>query len=296
MRTLIIYSIVLIFIANNQLIAQSGNSVMDLYIEAISAVKKIEAKELEIVRIEFDILEKNEDSKVVFRNLSSQFTYQIAAYSDGRISDIDLEVYLKNEDNEFDLVDEVDTDDNIPYVVVEPEEEWGRYAIQVTADEFSGNSKAGRYLLIIAHEIPIYTDDSDEDDDIEEEEDDEEINDEKEGGSNYEYLIIMSDEMENERKKRRKYEPYGKKKLNARFKINNQLTVIQETSDRGDITYYVDGFESDEDNDVFTFRVTDQEGEASVFELRSLEDKIIQYPNYSEEERIIFWISNIYKK
>ena len=103
--------------------------------------------EQEIVHIEMDLLHT---TKSVYRTLSSGWTYQILAFGDYRMADIDIKVYLKT-GNTWEL-QKSDTDtEKSALVTIEPSAT-GEYRIDISCYRFKPGYSVGHYGLIIFHE------------------------------------------------------------------------------------------------------------------------------------------------
>jgi hypothetical protein len=123
---------------------------LPLYDQALKYIKDIESRDLEIVRIEFDILSETQPQKLTYRNISDQYTYDIYAYSDKDvIPSISIEVY----DNNQKLAAKSINENNISTVRLNTDSAQS-YSIYVIANKFSESELSGPYILFITHEIP----------------------------------------------------------------------------------------------------------------------------------------------
>jgi len=100
----------------------------------------------EIVRIEMDIISEPIDS---FRYLYEGLTYGIYAFSDWRVSDLDIEVF-KEVDGKWMSIEKDDSSDNNPTVFIAPSAT-GLYRIVVTAYKFLEGYDSAHYGVIIFH-------------------------------------------------------------------------------------------------------------------------------------------------
>jgi len=110
-------------------------------------VCKLEGEEKEVVHIESDLL--YDTPKTIYRRLSSQYNYRIAAISSDRIEDIDMTVY-KNVNGKWNEVGKDDDFTNVAVVDVNPSND-GEYKFEVSAFKFSGSMKSGHYAIVIFH-------------------------------------------------------------------------------------------------------------------------------------------------
>lgn len=103
----------------------------------------------EIVRVEVDILVKQ---KVTFRDLQAGQNYKIIAFSDDRISDIDIMIYRYDEaTSEYVLVKKDEDNSDMSLVPLTPTRT-GEYKFEISAYAFKPGYNVGHYGLIICHD------------------------------------------------------------------------------------------------------------------------------------------------
>lgn len=123
-------------------------SMVPILSDADDIVKLFEQeKDMEIVRMEFDILST---TKSTTRVLSKGWNYFIIAFGDYRFKDIDLKVY-RNDNGSWTLVDQDNESNEFALVAISPEYN-AEYKIEITAYSFKEGYNAGHYGLVIAHE------------------------------------------------------------------------------------------------------------------------------------------------
>lgn len=144
----IVFLISIIFI-NTSVFCQTddGTSMSPIINQSLSVIEMIESNGFEIVRIEYDILK---DEKESFRTLQSGWTYNILAFGDNRVQDIDLEVYKFN-GNDWDLIQKDTDESSIALVTIKPVVD-GLYRVVVKGHNFLKGSNGCHYALIYYHE------------------------------------------------------------------------------------------------------------------------------------------------
>ena len=124
-----------------------GTSMEPILARAEPLVKRIEAKDNEIVRMEYDLIF---DKKSTSRTLYDGWTYGIVAFGDYRIEDIDIAVYKKSR-GEWKLVEKDAENDDEASVVIKPYRN-EEYRIDITVYKFKKGYTVGHYGLLIFHE------------------------------------------------------------------------------------------------------------------------------------------------
>lgn len=124
-----------------------GTSMKDIVEKVKAMTEFIEEQDLEVVRIECDILRT---TKTTTRYLSKGWTYKIIAFGDYRFKDIDVIVYKKR-GSEWYQVAKDDDNESCAIVDVTPSED-GEYMVEVKAYSYIDGYEAGHYGLIICHE------------------------------------------------------------------------------------------------------------------------------------------------
>lgn len=125
-----------------------GTSMMPIIKEAEPLIQQIENEDLEIVRMEFDLVTKN--GKETFRNLSSSYCYAIVALGDYRIKDIDITIYQQKNGNWVEVKKDSKEDKEAVCLIQPPVD--GQYKIVISAYSFNDSYTIGHYALIICHE------------------------------------------------------------------------------------------------------------------------------------------------
>ncbi len=126
---------------------KKGTSMEPILARAEPLVKKIEDKENEIVRMEYDVIF---DTKSTTRTLYNGWTYGIVAFGDYRIKDIDIAVYKKSR-GEWKIVEKDAENDHEATVIIKPYRD-EEYKIDITVYKFNNDYTAGHYGLLIFHE------------------------------------------------------------------------------------------------------------------------------------------------
>lgn len=127
---------------------KSETSMSPILTDASQYVNLIEGEYgMEIVRMEFDIIQTK---KQTIRTLSNSYEYGICAFGDFRISDIDIKVY-KRSNNQWVLVKE-DNDAQANAILMVKPTYTSEYMIEITAYKFYEGYSAGHYGLIVFHE------------------------------------------------------------------------------------------------------------------------------------------------
>ena len=103
--------------------------------------------EMEIVRLEFDIVKKSKES---YRTLTSNYEYTIVAFADDRVKDIDVALY-KRVGNEWVQVAS-DNDNSAIAVMTYKPIETANYKVVVSVYSFNEGYSAAHYGLIYSHE------------------------------------------------------------------------------------------------------------------------------------------------
>lgn len=128
---------------------QAQNSVASIFLLGTGAVAELEKQGFEVVRVEYDFLSKTTPAKSTFRPLSTGYDYKIIVFSNEQIEDIDLELF--DEINEkWEVIREDDSENNIASINFSPKENRFFY-VDVTSKKFAEGYDTGRYSLIFAH-------------------------------------------------------------------------------------------------------------------------------------------------
>lgn len=145
---IIVFFVSIIFI-NTSVFCQTddGRSMAPIINQSLSTIEKIESDGFEIVRIEYDILKEEKES---FRTLYSGWTYNILAFGDYRVQDIDLEVYKFN-DNDWDLIKNDTDESSAALVTIKPVVD-GLNRVIVKGHKFTEGSNGCHFALIYFHE------------------------------------------------------------------------------------------------------------------------------------------------
>ena len=122
--------------------------IKDIMSQSEAVIDEIIEAELEVVRLEYDLVR---DSKNSFRVLSPNYTYGIIAFGDvNRFEDVDLVVYKSDGKGGWDEVGKDTDNTNEAVVKVEPDES-AEYRFEVKAAKFKEGNSIGNYCLIICN-------------------------------------------------------------------------------------------------------------------------------------------------
>lgn len=128
--------------------SQSETSMAPILEEALPIIETIEDEDLEIVRMEFDII--GEDTKSTYRYLHEGWEYAIIAFGDFRVADMDVKIYKDVDGNWMEITKDEDIDATA-VVTVEPSST-AQYMIEIECYEFEPGYSVAHYGLIICHE------------------------------------------------------------------------------------------------------------------------------------------------
>ena len=103
--------------------------------------------DMEIVRLEFDIVKSSKDS---YRTLTKNYEYTIVAFADDRVKDIDVALY-KRVGNEWIQVASDNDNSDIAVMSYTPTET-ANYKVVVSVYAFNSGYSAAHYGLIYFHE------------------------------------------------------------------------------------------------------------------------------------------------
>lgn len=127
--------------------SQSETSMAPILEEALPIIEMVEDEDLEIVRMEFDIV--GESAKSSYRFLHEGYEYGIIAFGDFRVKDMDVTVY-KDVDGTWVEITKDEDIDAIAYVTVEPSYT-AQYMIEIEVYEFEPGYSVAHYGLIVCH-------------------------------------------------------------------------------------------------------------------------------------------------
>ena len=120
-------------------IHRQGKNLIDLLVDDLDQ---------EVVHVEYDLIFSQ--PKEVYRQLSSGYTYQIVAFSDSRVPDLDLYVYKKQGGSWVEVGKDNKTD-TTPIVSISPEIT-GQYKFVVKVYSYADNNDRALWGIIISHE------------------------------------------------------------------------------------------------------------------------------------------------
>ncbi len=129
-------------------IGQSETSMAPILEEAIPIIETVEGEDLEIVRMEFDII--GETTKATYRYLHDGWEYAIIAFGDFRVKDMDVKVYKDVDGSWVEITKDEDVDP-MAVVTVSPSST-AQYMIEIECYEFEPGYSVAHYGLIICHE------------------------------------------------------------------------------------------------------------------------------------------------
>jgi hypothetical protein len=127
--------------------SQSETSMAPILEVAVPIIETIEDENLEIVRMEFDIV--GESAKATYRYLHEGYEYAIIAFGDYRVKDMDVKVY-KDVDGTWVEITKDEDIDATAIVTVEPSYT-AQYMIEIQCYEFEAGYSVAHYGLIICH-------------------------------------------------------------------------------------------------------------------------------------------------
>jgi hypothetical protein len=126
---------------------ENGTSLEPILKDVTPVLDELEAKGLEIVRMEIDIVKT---SKSTTRTLYADWAYGIAVVGDYRFENLDLKVYQQVDGN-WQLIKEDNDPDKAAVVIIEPSETT-EYMIEIINTEAAEGYSGGHYALLIFHE------------------------------------------------------------------------------------------------------------------------------------------------
>ncbi len=129
--------------------AYDGTLMSPLYVTGAEYVAYLEKENMEIVRIEYDLVFSG-SLKESFRQLTTDWEYGILAFGDKGIKDIDIKLY-KDTGSGWELVTEDTSAENSAWITVKPTTT-SMYKMVVVAYSFIEGYTGGHYGLIIFHE------------------------------------------------------------------------------------------------------------------------------------------------
>lgn len=129
-------------------IGQSETSMGPILEEAVPIIETVEGEDLEIVRMEFDII--GETTKATYRYLHDGWEYAIIAFGDFRVKDMDVKVYKDVDGSWVEITKDEDVDP-MAVVTVSPSST-AQYMIEIECYEFEPGYSVAHYGLIICHE------------------------------------------------------------------------------------------------------------------------------------------------
>ena len=128
-----------------QVKAYSQNASMQGFVKnSMAVLEKAEEKKLQIARAEYDMIYSNK--KISWRKLYKGVSYQIMAYADGNVKDLDLAVY-EYKDGEWKKLVKDGEDEKIASVLFKPEES-KEYKIELSVYEFEKDKDSAKYCLL----------------------------------------------------------------------------------------------------------------------------------------------------
>lgn len=128
--------------------SQSETSMAPILEEAIPVIETVEGEDLEIVRMEFDII--GESTKSTYRYLHEGWEYAVIVFGDYRVKDMDVKVYKDVDGNWVEITKDEDIDP-MAIVTITPSYT-AQYMIEIECYEFEPGYSVAHYGLIICHE------------------------------------------------------------------------------------------------------------------------------------------------
>lgn len=125
-----------------------GTSMLPITFDLIDNIKALEAENVEIVKIEFDLIFT---TKEIVRTLSSGYTYGAIIYGDYRIKKLKLDIYKEingswKHEGTGSFVEGI-CSISIPVI------ETANYKFKLTVSEFHNDYKVGHYGFILIHDM-----------------------------------------------------------------------------------------------------------------------------------------------
>ncbi len=152
-RNIILFFFVVLFSINaftqvdgSKMENEQRNSMHPIIFDLDSLVTYLEGQNMEIVHIEFDIIEEESNS---FRKLYQGWKYGFFVYGDYRIEKIQIEIYQQVENSwKFQACGDQMTNTSIAWLFIE---NTANYRFQIRAEEFNEAFTTAHYGLIIFH-------------------------------------------------------------------------------------------------------------------------------------------------
>lgn len=124
-----------------------GTSMEPILARAEPLIERIENENLEIVRMEFDIISTEKET---YRMLYEDWEYGIVAFGDYRIKDIDVAVYEKIR-GKWEIVERDAENDDEAMVTIKPYKD-GEHKIEISVYKYNKDYAVGHYGLLVIHE------------------------------------------------------------------------------------------------------------------------------------------------
>lgn len=126
---------------------ENGTSLKPIMLDAEIVINKLEEENLEIVRVEVDILK---DRKVASRTLYDNWEYGIAVVGDYRFEELDLKLY-KRDGQEWVLVTEDIAENGKVGIITHKPEKTEEYKIEIIVVSHAADYTGGHYALFVFH-------------------------------------------------------------------------------------------------------------------------------------------------
>lgn len=123
-----------------------GTSMMPILMKADPIIKSLEQSKSEIVRLEFDIVTNHK--KLSWRTLHQGVSYEIIAFGDYRVQDLDISIY-RYRDNQWKLVEKDRKEDSYAELALTPDQT-EEYRIEISVYQFKSGYKAAHYGLLVS--------------------------------------------------------------------------------------------------------------------------------------------------
>jgi hypothetical protein len=125
---------------------RDGVSMIPILLKVIEADTILENKDLEIVRIEMDIVAGSKES---FRTLTDRWTYGVVAVGDDRVAALDLAAY-REQDGQWVLVEEDNDEGSLATITLRPTTT-ARYRFVVSVTRYRQSYTSAHYGLLVYH-------------------------------------------------------------------------------------------------------------------------------------------------
>ena len=132
--------------------SDDGTSMKPVMESMYTVANTAESNGLEIVRIEFDIVQKD-NPRLSYRILTDAWTYRVGVFGDWRTEDMDIEIWKQGSDGNYVFVEKDTKTDPIAFVDFTPTST-GWYKFVVKGYKFKDGYTSAHYGLLVLHKRP----------------------------------------------------------------------------------------------------------------------------------------------